>query len=101
MLGLKKLGIFTGGLLFGTVGLKVLASDDAKKVYTTGVAAALRAKDSFMKTATVVQENAEDIIAEAKLINEEKAKEEDFVWEFEEDCEDCTYSEESSDEEAE
>ena len=30
---LKKAGIFVGGVLFGTAGVKILASDDAKKVY--------------------------------------------------------------------
>ena len=28
---LKKAGIFAGGVLFGTAGVKILASDDAKK----------------------------------------------------------------------
>ena len=37
--------------------------------YTHCTAAALRAKDSVMKTVTTVQENAEDIYAEAKQIN--------------------------------
>ena len=30
----KKVGTFAGGFVFGTAGVKVLASDDAKKVYT-------------------------------------------------------------------
>ena len=42
---LKKAGIFAGGVLFGTAGVKILASDDAKKVYTNCTAAVLRAKD--------------------------------------------------------
>lgn len=71
---LKNLGIFAGGLLFGTAGLKVLSSRDAKKVYTNCTAAALRAKDCVMKTADTVKENAEDILAEAKQINEERAQ---------------------------
>ena len=29
----KKVGLFASGTLFGTAGIKVLASDDAKKVY--------------------------------------------------------------------
>ena len=29
----KKTGIFAGGVLFGTAGIKILASDDAKKFY--------------------------------------------------------------------
>ena len=73
---LKKIGIFAGGVLFGTAGVKVLASKDAKKVYTNCTAAALRAKDCVMKTATTMQENAEDILAEAQQINEKRAAEE-------------------------
>lgn len=70
---LKKIGLFAGGVLFGTAGVKVLSSKDAKKVYTNCTAAALRAKDCVMKTATTVQENAEDILAEAQQINEKRA----------------------------
>ena len=53
-----------------------MSSKDAKKVYTNCTAAVLRAKDSVMKTASTVQENAEDILAEAKQINEERAAKE-------------------------
>ena len=73
---LKKIGLFAGGVLFGTAGVKVLSSKDAKKVYTNCTAAALRAKDCVMKTATTIQENAEDILAEAEQINEKRAAEE-------------------------
>lgn len=73
---LKKLGIFVGGVLFGTAGVKVLSSKDAKKVYTNCTAAVLRAKDCVMETVTTAQENAEDILAEAKQINEERAAKE-------------------------
>jgi len=73
---MKKLGIFAGGVLFGTAGVKLLSSKDAKKVYTNCTAAVLRAKDSVMKTASTVQENAEDILAEAKQINEAALKQE-------------------------
>ena len=69
----KKTGIFAGGVLFGTAGIKILASDDAKKVYTNCTAAVLRAKETVMNTVTTVQENAEDIYAEAQQINEERA----------------------------
>ena len=74
----KKTGIFAAGVLFGTAGIKVLSSKDAKKLYTNCTAAVLRAKDCVMKTATTVQENAEDILAEAKEINEQRNKEEVF-----------------------
>ena len=73
---MKKIGLFAGGVLFGTAGVKLLSSRDAKKVYTECTAAALRAKDCVMKTATAVQENAEDILAEAQQINEERAAQE-------------------------
>ena len=71
----KKMGLFGAGVLFGTAGIKILASKDAKKIYTNCTAAALRAKDCMMKTAVTVQENAEDILAEAKQINDERASE--------------------------
>lgn len=68
----KKTGIFAAGVLFGTAGIKILASKDAKKVYTHCTAAVLRAKDCVMNTVTTIQENAEDIYEEAKVINEER-----------------------------
>lgn len=81
----KKTGIFAAGVLFGTAGIKVLSSKDAKKLYTNCTAAVLRAKDCVMKTATTVQENAEDILAEAQQINESRAaKEAEAVYEAEE-----------------
>ena len=60
----KKTGIFAGGVLFGTAGIKILASDDAKKFYANCTAAVLRAKSCVMKVVTSVQENAEDILKE-------------------------------------
>lgn len=72
----KKTGIFAAGVLFGTAGIKLLSSKDAKKFYTNCTAAVLRAKASVMKTATTIQENAEDINEEAKAINEEREAEE-------------------------
>ena len=80
-----KVGLFVAGLAFGTAGIKILTSKDAKKVYTGCTAAVLRAKDTVVKTATTVQENAEDILAEAQQINESRAaKEAEAVYEAEE-----------------
>ena len=73
---MKHLGLFAAGVLFGTAGIKLLGSKDAKKVYTQTTAAALRVKDSVMKTVTAVRENAEDIYAGAKDINERRAEQE-------------------------
>ena len=71
---MKKIGMFAAGVLFGTAGLKVLGSKDAKKVYAHTTAAALRAKDSVMTTVTALREGAEDIYADAKAINERRAE---------------------------
>lgn len=68
----KKTGIFAAGVLFGTAGIKILSSKDAKKVYTHCTAAVLRAKECVMNTITNIQENAEDIYAQAQQINEER-----------------------------
>ncbi|MCQ2536697.1 MAG: DUF6110 family protein [Lachnospiraceae bacterium] len=72
-----KLGLFVGGVLFGTAGVAVLSSKDAKKVYTHCTAAVLRGKDSVMKTAATVKENCGDIYADAKDINEKRYEEQE------------------------
>ena len=75
----KKTGIFAAGVAFGTAGIKILTSKDAKKLYTNCTAAVLRAKSCIMKTASTIQENAEDIYAEAQQINEDRAAAEEVV----------------------
>lgn len=72
----EKLGLFAAGLLLGTAGIKLLTSKDAKKVYTHTTAAVLRMKESVMTTVSRVRENAGDIYADAKEINEKRAEEE-------------------------
>lgn len=71
--------LFAGGLLFGTAGLKLLSSKDAKNVYAHTTAAALRVKDCVMKGVDKAQESAADIVATAKDINEERAAKEDVI----------------------
>ena len=68
-----KLGLFAGGVLFGTAGIKILSSKDAKKCYTNATAAVFRAKDCVMETVTTVRENCDDILSDAKDINAERA----------------------------
>ena len=75
----KKGGIFAAGVLFGTAGIKLLSSRDARKIYTQGTAAVLRAKECVMNTASVIQENAEDILAEAQQINEDRKAQEEAM----------------------
>ena len=76
---MKKIGLFAAGVLFGTAGIKLLGSKDAKKVYAHTTAAALRAKEGVMKTVTAVREGAEDVYADAKAINERRAEAEATV----------------------
>ena len=96
----KKSGIFAAGVLFGTAGINLLTSKDARKVYTQCTAAVLRAKEYVMDTVTTVQENAEDIYAEAQQINAER-----MAAEFEDEAEVCEAEacemEEQAEEEAE
>ena len=73
----KKLALFAGGTLFGSAGIKLLTSKDAKKAYTHITAAGLRMKENVMETVTSVQENAADILAAAKDINEARDAKED------------------------
>lgn len=75
----QKIALFVGGALFGSAGIKLLNSKDAKKAYTHATAAALRVKESVMGTVTSVQENAADILAAAKDINEQRAAQEEIV----------------------
>lgn len=69
----KKTGLFAAGVLFGTAGIRILTSKDAKKFYTQCTAAVLRGRECVMNTVAKAQENVEDIYAEAQQINEERA----------------------------
>ena len=70
----KHLAVFAGGVLFGSAGLKLLTSQDAKKAYIHVAAAALRIKDFVMETVTTVEENAADIVASAKDLNVQRGE---------------------------
>ena len=74
-----KIGLFAGGALFGSAGIELLTSKDAKKAYAHSTAAVLRMKDCVMETVTKAQENAGDILAEAKDINEARAAAQEVV----------------------
>ena len=85
MFGWGKIATFVGGALFGSAGIKLLTSKDAKKAYVHTTAAVLRVKDCVMNTATSIQENCEDILAEAKNINETRAAAEEQIVEDKEE----------------
>ena len=71
-----KAAMFIGGALFGSAGLKLFGSRDAKKVYTHVTAAVLRCKDQIVSDVETIQENCSDILADAKAINEARYAEE-------------------------
>lgn len=68
-----KTRLLAYGFLLGTAGVRLLTSEDAKKVYTHLTAAVLRGTDAVIETATTLKENCEDIYADAKEINDERA----------------------------
>ena len=72
---MNHFGWFAAGVLFGTAGLKLLSSKEAKSVYADTTAAVLRAKDCVMQAVTAVREGADDVYADAKAINDRRAAE--------------------------
>ena len=72
----KKSGVFAGGVLFGSLGLKLLASKDAKHVYAKAVATSYKLKDGIDAPVSTVKQHADDVLEEAKdLYAEEKSAE--------------------------
>ena len=87
----KSVGLFAAGVAFGTAGIKLLSSKDAKKAYVHCTAAVLRVKECILDTVAKIQDNASDVLAEAKQINEDRAaKEAELGEEFEEVMEEET-----------
>lgn len=76
---MKHLGLFAAGIAFGSAGLKLLTSKDAKNVYAHTTAAVLRVKENVMQTVTAIREGAEDIYADAKDINDRRAEAETVI----------------------
>ncbi len=72
-----KVGLAVGGALFGSYGIKILSSKTMKAGYTHTTAAVLRMKDEVVKDFTTLKENCEDIAADAREINEERARKEE------------------------
>ena len=71
------------------------------KKYGNCTAAVLRAKECVLKTATTIQENAEDIYAEAQQINEERAAKDAEEYTDVEDVEEAEETAEEASEENE
>lgn len=67
-----KLGLFAGGVLFGTAGIGILKSKDMQNAYTHCAAAVLRGKDAIVKTGTKFRESCSDMAEDARDINEQR-----------------------------
>lgn len=70
-----------GGFLLGTVGVPMLKSDCAKKVYTKLTTGAFIAKDLILEEAEVIQAMANDIACDAKVEVEKYYQEKDKKFE--------------------
>jgi len=63
----KKSSLFLGGVAFGTLGLKILASKEAKKGYSKALAKAYKLKG---------KQHGDDVLQDAKYLYEQEKKEE-------------------------
>ncbi len=66
-----------GGFALGSVGVKMLTSKPAQKLYTHIAAGAFLARDYVMETAEKVQATCSDIAEDANVIVEKYNKEKD------------------------
>lgn len=66
----KKSSLFAGGVVFGTVGLKLLKSKSAKKGYARVLSTSFKVKDEIDSTISKVKQHADDVYAEAKELYE-------------------------------
>lgn len=71
----KNDGLMIGaGFLLGTLGIKALTSDTARKCYVQGVAQGIRAKNAYQDVVEEAKAQVDDIVAEANYINVEAEK---------------------------
>ena len=75
-LGKRDGWMIAGGFALGTLGLKALTSNTAKKCYVQGVAKGLQAKAAYQDVVEQAKAQVDYIVAEANYINESKATEE-------------------------
>lgn len=72
----KKLINLAVGVALGVVGDKFLSSKSAKYLAVSAVAGGLKVKENLDKSLENIRENANDILAEAKVKKEEDDKKE-------------------------
>lgn len=68
----RKSKPFLGGVLFGTLGLKVLTGKDAKRLYANVIAKGYEARDEIEASIDHVKQQGEDVLADAQAIYEAK-----------------------------
>lgn len=68
-----KNALFVGvGFLAGTVGIKALTSEPAKKAYVNVLAQGMRAKAAYQDVVEQAKASVDDMVAEAAYISSEK-----------------------------
>ncbi len=84
----KKGSLLVGaGFLLGTLGVKALTSEPAKKCYVQGVACGLRARNAYQDIVEEAKAQVDDIVAEATYLTEGETVEEETVEEEIEEAE--------------
>jgi hypothetical protein len=75
MVNKQAFGLLSAGFLLGTVGIKLLTSASAKKLYVQGVSKALQARSAGLDIIEQAKSNLDDIVAEASYLTEKDAAE--------------------------
>jgi hypothetical protein len=70
----KEIGLIAAGFALGTVGLKALKSEAAKKLAVQAVSKGLQAKAAGQDIIEQAKSNVDDIVAEATYLNEQGEK---------------------------
>ena len=64
----KNHQLFLGGVAFGTLGLKILASKEAKKGYSKALAKAYKLKDGLDASVSVVKQHGDDVLQMPNIV---------------------------------
>jgi hypothetical protein len=70
----KEIGLIAAGFVLGTVGVKALASDPARKLCVQAVSKGLQIKAAGQDIIEQAKSNVDDIVAEANYLNEQEEK---------------------------
>jgi hypothetical protein len=70
----KEIGLIAAGFALGTIGVKALKSEQAKKLCVQAVSKGLQAKAAGQDIIEQAKSNVDDIVAEANYLNEQEEK---------------------------